>query len=72
MANNQNQAAGTLGLSRGDTIIDYESAEGIKTYKRFTASLKDEYNRKSGNIAVFLHATDEQVQGRNLVQCIDR
>ena len=53
MANNQNQAAGTLGPSIGNTIIDYESAEGIKTYKRANAALKDKYNGKSDDIAVF-------------------
>lgn len=43
----------TLGPSRDDTIIDYESSEGIKVYKRATAALKDEYDGKAAGSAVF-------------------
>ena len=43
----------TLGPSRGDEVLDYASSEGIKSYKRATAALKDDYNGKSEGIAVF-------------------
>ena len=49
----QNRTTGKLGPSRGDDIIDYDTAEGVKTYKRATAALKDEYDGKSEDIAVF-------------------
>lgn len=43
----------TLGPSRGDKAIDYESSEGAKTYKRATAALKDEYDGSAEGSAVF-------------------
>ena len=43
----------TLGPLRGDTVIDYEAPEGIKTYKRATTALKDEYDGKLDGISVF-------------------
>ena len=38
--------AALLGPSRGDMVINYKTLEGIKTYKRATTALKDEYNGK--------------------------
>ena len=43
----------TLVPSRGDTVIDYEAPEGIKTYKRAITALKDEYDGKLDGISVF-------------------
>ena len=43
----------TLGLSQGDITLDYANSEGMKTYKRATPALKDEYNGKSKGIAAF-------------------
>ena len=45
--------AATLGPSRGDEVLDYANSEGIKSYKRATSALKDDYNGKSEGIAVF-------------------
>ena len=42
-----------LGPSHGVQVINYESSEGLKTYKRATAALKDEYSGKSDGVAVF-------------------
>ena len=50
---NNNQATGKLGPSRGNAIIDYNTAKGAKTYKRATAALKDKYDGKSEDITVF-------------------
>ena len=50
---NNNVTNPSLGPSRGDKILDYSNAKGIKTYKRTTAALKDEYGGLSEGIAVF-------------------
>ena len=50
---NNNVVNPSIGPSRGDEILDYTNAKGIKTYKRATAVLKDEYNGLSEGIAVF-------------------
>ena len=50
---NNNQIIRKLGPSRGNTIIDYDSTKGINTYKIVTAALKDKYDGKLENIAVF-------------------
>ena len=50
---NNNVTNPLLGPSRGDKILDYSNAKGIKTYKRATAALKDEYDGLSEGIVVF-------------------
>ena len=42
-----------LGPSRGDVVINYKTTDGLKTYKRATEALKDEYDGKSSGLAVF-------------------
>ena len=39
--------------SRGNEIINYKTTDGLKTYKRATEALKDEYDGKALGIAVF-------------------
>ena len=43
----------TIGLSRGNKDIDFSTEDSLKTYKRATAPLKDEYDSSSEGIVVF-------------------
>ena len=43
----------SLGTSRGNEVINYETTDGLKTYKKATEALKDEYDGKASGIEFF-------------------
>ena len=53
MATNNARFTPSLGPSRGNVVINYETSDGLKTYKRATEALKDEYDGKASGLAVF-------------------
>ena len=44
IATNNARFTPLLGPSRGNVVINYETSDGLKTYKRATEALKDEYD----------------------------